>query len=184
MEPRNRFLRMREILSRSGLGRTTIYKMMEDGTFLPNVSLGARSSAWLESEIEAWISARQPEERDPWTPTPPPARTIREKRLPPLVPAEKGAEAAAKIAGVVGVVIPPDEAPSDQDVTLLFPDWPELMRQRTAAAYLDLSGSAFIREIYRGTLPNRVVLGGQQSWSRQELDASIARLLMRKQPTK
>lgn len=182
MEPKNRFLRVRKILSRTGLSRTTIYKMMKDGAFPPNVSIGARSSAWLESEIEAWISARQPEEREPWTPPPPPARTLGQKRLPPLVPTEKGAEVAAKIAGVVGVVIPGDEIPSDQDVALRFPDWPELMRQRTAAAYLDLSESAFIREVYRGTLPNPVVLIGRQSWSRQELDASIARLLMRKRP--
>jgi prophage regulatory protein len=97
---------MREILSRTGLGRTTIYKMIKDGAFPPNVSIGARSSAWLESEIEAWISARQPEEREPWTPPPPPARTMGQKRLPPLVPNEKAAEAAAKIAGVVSMTEP------------------------------------------------------------------------------
>ena len=80
---------------------------------------------------------------------------------------------------MVGVAIPEGETLSDRDIALRFPDWPEMMRQRTAAAYLDLSEPAFIREVYRGTLPNPVVLGGRQSWSRQKLDAAIARLLAR-----
>lgn len=113
----------------------------------------------------------------PWAPPLPPRGPIGAKKLPPLVPNEKGAEAAAKVAGVVG--LSGGEAPSDQEIALRFPDWPEIMRQRTAAAYLDLSESAFIREVYRGTLPNPVVLGGRQSWSRQEIDAAIARLLCR-----
>lgn len=54
-----------------------------------------------------------------------------------------------------------------------------MARQRTAAAYLDLSESAFIREVYRGNLPNPVVLGGRQSCNRQEIDAALARLLKR-----
>ncbi|MBD8620804.1 AlpA family phage regulatory protein [Sphingomonas sp. CFBP 13728] len=184
VQPKDRFLRLKEIRQRIGLSQSTIYRMMKDGTFPSSLSLGARTSVWLESEVEAWISARQPEEREAWTSPPPPARRVGEKKLPPLVPNEKGAEAAARIAGVVGLVIPPDDVPSDRDIALRFPDWPEMMRQRTAAAYLDLSESAFIREVYRGTLPNPVVLGGRQSWSRKELDASIARLLMRKQPAR
>jgi predicted DNA-binding transcriptional regulator AlpA len=135
--------------------------------------------AWLNSEVQSWIDAQVAAEPDkePWTPPPPPPRRIAEKKRPPLVPNEKGAEAAAKIAGVVGVAIPDDETPSDRDIALRFPDWPQMMRQRTAAAYLDLSESAFIREVYRGTLPNPVVLGGRQSWNREQIDTAIAKLL-------
>jgi hypothetical protein len=50
-----------------------------------------------------------------------------------LVPNEKGAEAAAKIAGVVGLTLPEGEVPPDRDIALRFPDWPEMMRQRMAA---------------------------------------------------
>ncbi len=95
------------------------------------------------------------------------------------MPNEPGPEAAAKVAGVVGIVFSETDSPPDQDIALRFPDWPEMMRQRTAAAYLDLSESAFIREVYRGSLPNPVVLGGRQSWNRQQIDASIAKLLAR-----
>lgn len=184
MEHGDRFVRLKEIRQRIGLSQSTIYRMIKDGTFPPSVSLGPTTAAWLESEVEAWISSRQPEDREGWSPPPSPTRRVGEKKLPPLVPNEKGAEAAAKIAGVVGIAIPDGEALSDQDIALRFPDWPELMRQRTAAAYLDLSESAFIREVYRGTLPYPIVLGGRQSWSRQELDASIAKLFARKQASR
>lgn len=105
VEPKDRFLRLKEIRQRIGLSHSTIYRMMKDGTFPPSLSLGARTSVWLEGEVEAWISTPQPEEREAWTPPPPPVRRVGEKKLPPLVPNEKGAEAAARIAGVVGLVI-------------------------------------------------------------------------------
>lgn len=182
MEQGRRFIRIKEVRQRTGLGNTTIYKRMNEGTFPPNVSLGPRMSAWVESEVDAWISSQATTDRDPWTPPLPPPQKVGEKKLPPLVPHEKGAEAAAKIAGVVGLKVPEgDPPPPDVEIALRFPDWPKMMRQRTAAAYLDLSESAFIREVYRGTLPYPVTLGGRQSWSRQELDASIAKLLVRTQ---
>jgi len=183
MEQRQRFSHIKEVRQRTGLGNTTIYKRMNEGTFPPNVSLGPRMSAWVESEVDAWISSQATTDRDPWTPPLPPPQKIGEKKLPPLVPNKKGAEAAAKIAGVVGLKVSEGEAPPPNvEIALRFPDWPEMMRQRTAAAYLDLSESAFIREVYRGTLPYPVTLGGRQSWSRQELEASIAKLLVRKPP--
>ena len=155
--------------------------MMGEGMFPPSHSLGSKAKRWLGSEIQGWIDSRvaAAPQAEPWKPPPPPVQRVGEKKLPPLVPNKKGAEAAAKVAGVVGIAIPEGEAPSDREIALRFPDWPEMMRQRTAAAYLDLSESAFIREVYRGTLPGPVVLGGRQSWSRQQLDGAIARLLTR-----
>ncbi len=138
--------------------------------------------AWLESEIQSWMAVReQKSERAPWSPPPPPPRKIRELKPPPLAPNEKGAEAAAKIAGVVGLAVIPDESLPDVDIALRFPDWPEMMRRRNAAAYLDLTESAFIREVYRNTLPMPIVLGGRESWSRQGIDRALAGLLSRRQ---
>ena len=68
-----RFIRLPEVLSRTGYGRTTIYRKMEDGSFPRSVKLGgppidpnvfdSRAVAWIEYEIEQWIESRI-EERD------------------------------------------------------------------------------------------------------------------------
>ena len=68
-----RFIRLPEVLSRTGYGRTTIYRKMEDGSFPRSVKLGgppidpnvfdSRAIAWIEDEIEQWIESRI-EERD------------------------------------------------------------------------------------------------------------------------
>ncbi|MCG6227354.1 AlpA family transcriptional regulator [Vibrio furnissii] len=54
-----RFLRLKEVMSLTGLGRSTIYKLMADETEFPNsVPLGGRAVAWVESEIEEWMESR------------------------------------------------------------------------------------------------------------------------------
>jgi prophage regulatory protein len=42
-------------MSISGLGRTSIYKFMEDGRFPMSISLGERAIAWEVSEVEEWV---------------------------------------------------------------------------------------------------------------------------------
>lgn len=51
-----RMLRLREVESRTGLRRATIYKRAKEGTFPKPVPLGKNSSGWVESEIEAWLA--------------------------------------------------------------------------------------------------------------------------------
>ncbi len=54
-----RFLRLKEVMSLTGLGRSTIYKFMADETDFPkSVPLGGRAVAWVESEIEEWMESR------------------------------------------------------------------------------------------------------------------------------
>ncbi len=182
MEQTDRFLRLKEVCSLTGLSRSTIYKMSKAETFPSSVKLGASATAWLHSEVQAWIDARVAvPERKPWMPPAPPPAAISEKKLPPLIPNEKGSEAAAKIAGVTGIPIDPNqEEVPDREIALRFPDWPAMMRRRTAAAYLDLTESAFIREVYRGTLPYPVKLGGRESWNKEALDAALATLLSKR----
>lgn len=121
MEQEKRFIRIKEVRRRTGLGTTTIYRRMKDGTFPPNLSLGPQMSAWVESEVDAWITAQEATDREPWTPPSPPPQKVGGKKLPPLVPNEKGAEAAAKIAGVVGLKIPEGEPPPpDIEIALRF----------------------------------------------------------------
>ena len=72
--PQKRFIRLPEVLSRTGYGRTTsIYRKMEDGSFPRSVKLegppidpnvfDSRAIAWIEDEVEQWIESRI-EERD------------------------------------------------------------------------------------------------------------------------
>jgi len=55
---KTKFLRLTEVIERTGLSRSTIYKLMAEDDFPPNVSLGARSVAWVEQEVEDWIFSR------------------------------------------------------------------------------------------------------------------------------
>jgi len=57
-KPDHRFLRRREVESRTGLSRSTIYLAMSRGNFPKPVKLGERAVGWLESDIDAWISSR------------------------------------------------------------------------------------------------------------------------------
>lgn len=51
-----RLFGMKDLQSRVSLSRTTIYRMMQTGTFPKPVRVGKRSM-WLESNIEAWIAS-------------------------------------------------------------------------------------------------------------------------------
>ena len=71
--PQKRLIRLPEVLSRTGYGRASIYRKMEEGTFPRSVKLGgppidpnvfdSRAIAWIEDEVEQWIESRI-EERD------------------------------------------------------------------------------------------------------------------------
>ncbi len=64
-----RYLRLREVCERVGVGTSTIYKMMAAGAFPRQVKLSVRTAAWIESEVEAFMNARIIE-RDQPVPTP------------------------------------------------------------------------------------------------------------------
>ena len=66
---KHRFIRLNEVLSRTGFGRTSIYRKMEDGSFPSSVKLDgrppknpeafdSRAVAWIEDEVEQWIESR------------------------------------------------------------------------------------------------------------------------------
>ena len=61
---RIRFLRLPEVLERTGLSRSTIYVRLEQGRFPRPVSLGGRAVGWIESEVDEWIRQRIEESRD------------------------------------------------------------------------------------------------------------------------
>lgn len=53
-----RLVRMPEVCTRTGMSRSSLYKMISLKTFPPPKQLGGRSVAWLESDVEAWIDSR------------------------------------------------------------------------------------------------------------------------------
>ncbi|WP_082579863.1 AlpA family transcriptional regulator [Pelomonas sp. Root1444] len=52
------FLRLPVVLRRTGLGRSTIYRMIANKEFPGQVRIGARAVAWRQNDIDEWIDAR------------------------------------------------------------------------------------------------------------------------------
>ena len=53
-----KLLRLPDVEAVTGYKRSTIYRKIKEGTFPTPISLGERASAWIESEIVAWIEER------------------------------------------------------------------------------------------------------------------------------
>lgn len=53
------FLRMSSLVRVTGLGRSTIYRLIADQKFPSPVRLGPRAVAWRQSEIDKWSETRQ-----------------------------------------------------------------------------------------------------------------------------
>lgn len=51
--------RLKKVIDQTGLGRSSIYKLIQEGCFPKPVPLGSgRAVGWLSSEVEGWIMAR------------------------------------------------------------------------------------------------------------------------------
>ena len=53
-----KLLKIKKVSQITGLGRSTIYGRVAEGTFPKPIKIGQRSSAWLDSEIQNWIEDR------------------------------------------------------------------------------------------------------------------------------
>lgn len=53
-----RLIKLKEVMQKTSLGHSSIYKFIAEGTFPKQVSLGAKSVAWVESEVNDWIIER------------------------------------------------------------------------------------------------------------------------------
>jgi prophage regulatory protein len=53
-----RFLRMAEVVARTGRSRSTIYRDIEADNFPAPVELGTNSIAFIEAEVVAWQQSR------------------------------------------------------------------------------------------------------------------------------
>lgn len=55
---KNKLLKLKEVLAITGLSRSYIYALAQQGIFPKPVKLSERASAWIESEVEDWIEKR------------------------------------------------------------------------------------------------------------------------------
>lgn len=53
-----RFLRRKDVEQATGLGRSTIYDRMKEGSFPRPVPVGKRAVAWRESDVARWQAER------------------------------------------------------------------------------------------------------------------------------
>ncbi|WP_054177361.1 AlpA family transcriptional regulator [Citrobacter sp. CtB7.12] len=51
-------LRLKQVQEKTGLKRTQIYLYMKTDDFPHSIKIGPASVAWLESEIDDWISQK------------------------------------------------------------------------------------------------------------------------------
>jgi prophage regulatory protein len=54
----DRLIRIDEVLHICGLSRSSLYASIQKGEFPVQVKLSKKSSAWLYSEVQAWVNAR------------------------------------------------------------------------------------------------------------------------------
>lgn len=56
MNTADRIIRLRTVLDRTGLSRTTLYRKMGEGTFPKNLKISVHGAGWRESAINKWIA--------------------------------------------------------------------------------------------------------------------------------
>ncbi len=50
-----RFLKLQEVMEKTALSRSAIYRKMNEDQFPQSISLGGRAVAWVESEVDEWM---------------------------------------------------------------------------------------------------------------------------------
>ncbi|WP_145480295.1 helix-turn-helix transcriptional regulator [Yersinia similis] len=58
-----RILKKKEVLNRSGISNSTLYRLMAHGLYpMPKKLTGedGRAVGWLESDVETWLNSRTP----------------------------------------------------------------------------------------------------------------------------
>ena len=54
----DRFIRRPELEAMTGLSRSTIYRLMSEGEFVPRYLIGKQAVGWKLSEVQAWLLSR------------------------------------------------------------------------------------------------------------------------------
>jgi prophage regulatory protein len=52
----DRIVRLKTVLNRTGLSRSTLYRKINEGTFPPQIRISINGTGWRESELNQWIA--------------------------------------------------------------------------------------------------------------------------------
>ena len=56
MSNSERIIRLKTVLARTGLSRSTMYRKIAEGTFPAQVRISIHGAGWHESELNRWIA--------------------------------------------------------------------------------------------------------------------------------
>ena len=59
----HQIIRLKDVITLTGLSRSTIYLRMVQGKFPKKINLGSRAVGWISSEVNEWIDERIRESR-------------------------------------------------------------------------------------------------------------------------
>ncbi|MBZ9736440.1 MULTISPECIES: helix-turn-helix transcriptional regulator [unclassified Mesorhizobium] len=51
----DRIIRLRTVLARTGLSRSTMYRKIAEGTFPAQIKISVNGAGWRESDVNQWI---------------------------------------------------------------------------------------------------------------------------------
>ena len=52
----DRIIRLKTVLARTGLSRSTLYRKIADGTFPAQIRISVHGAGWRESSVNLWIA--------------------------------------------------------------------------------------------------------------------------------
>jgi len=52
----DRIIRLKTVLARTGLSRSTLYRKIADGTFPRQVAISIHGAGWHESAVNRWVA--------------------------------------------------------------------------------------------------------------------------------
>jgi len=52
----DRIMRLRTVLDRTGLSRSTIYRKIAEGTFPAQIKISINGAGWRESDLSLWVA--------------------------------------------------------------------------------------------------------------------------------
>ncbi|RUW01131.1 MULTISPECIES: AlpA family transcriptional regulator [unclassified Mesorhizobium] len=56
MTESDRIIRLRTVLARTGLSRSTMYRKIAEGTFPVQIKISINGAGWRESDINRWVA--------------------------------------------------------------------------------------------------------------------------------